>query len=667
MLGKVASYNQWRWISTDDTRETKLRKTKAALKATAAVDQLDIPEDVEIQPEHQLLTELEGRAVKSVLVELSGALSRTPERDTERPLLLAAIADVRKLIATQQTIMDKMTADLALFRKAFNQRVLYFRRLQEISDSVAEVEFEGPRSDAQASSEQEIKDLDAKLVATRAHQRYLDHLVESNEDDEMDEDEKCCILCRCEFERGFIPSCAHIFFEVCLKEWMAKKDGKSCPVCRVPIDLDHLQRFKLNEPKEAPAPNPIVNSEIVSVSHRKIEYNVIDPTIFETIQSMEAIGDYGSKIQTLVRHIMYLERVDPGSKSIVFSAWADSLTIVERALRDNGKALMLKVWASSEIVSSRDSIYASDTSTSSSAWTTIQSLPLETVGTQPYLKITGLAVAFGDILERAGKGEQAYDLYVQSLDILQQDDVKNTLTGPERLRAVALSTKLGELAAQLKRSKAEEEKWLVLAVEELLRIVKGPNDESLGGSGDDADDYSQGKINFPLLPLPPWMNKTDIGAPLEALGAFHAHAGRLDFAMPLYLQAISLISLLIPPAPKKSSAEDRCRELIMRGQPTPQVLHQAESWATQALGVTKKARRELSKPADLCEEVYAAALFNVAAFREMAGDKSTARSLFREGLEQARSIGMTEGTREASNALRRLDMEQMQQKEKASA
>ncbi|KAF5381839.1 hypothetical protein D9757_008356 [Collybiopsis confluens] len=344
----VASYNQWRWISTDDTRETKLRKTKAALKATAAVDQLDIPEDVEIQPEHQvfykelsdqrkqLLTELEGRAVKSVLVELSGALSRTPERDPERPLLLAAIADVRKLIATQQTIMDKMTADLALFRKAFNQRVLYFRQLQEISDSVAEVEFEGPRSDAQASSEQEIKDLDAKLVATRAHQRYLDHLVKSNEDDEMDEDEKCCILCRCEFERGFIPSCAHIFCEVCLKEWMAKKDGKSCPVCRVPIDLDHLQRFKLNEPKEASAPNPIVNGEIVPVSHRKIGYNMIDPTIFETIQSMEAIGDYGSKIQTLVRHIMYLERVDPGSKSIVFSAWADSLTRIQSIRVDRG-------------------------------------------------------------------------------------------------------------------------------------------------------------------------------------------------------------------------------------------------------------------------------------------------------------------------------------------
>ncbi|KAJ3979079.1 P-loop containing nucleoside triphosphate hydrolase protein [Lentinula detonsa] len=51
---------------------------------------------------------------------------------------------------------------------------------------------------------------------------------------------------------------------------------------------------------------------------------------------MEAIGDYGSKIQTLVRHLLCLEQTDPGSKSIVFSAWADSLAIVEHALRDNG-------------------------------------------------------------------------------------------------------------------------------------------------------------------------------------------------------------------------------------------------------------------------------------------------------------------------------------------
>ena len=61
------------------------------------------------------------------------------------------------------------------------------------------------------------------------------------------------------------------------------------------------------------------------VSLRKIEYNVIRSSLFDEIQSMESHGSYGSKIQTLVRHLLYLQVVDPGVKSIVFSAWADSL------------------------------------------------------------------------------------------------------------------------------------------------------------------------------------------------------------------------------------------------------------------------------------------------------------------------------------------------------
>ncbi|KAF9064876.1 SNF2 family N-terminal domain-containing protein [Rhodocollybia butyracea] len=342
---REALTNERTLLAAHDAKETKQRITKAALKAMA-VDTLDIPADIDIQPEHEvlfkqlsdqrkaLLLDLNGRAVRSILVNLTGAHSRTAQNDPERLLLTVAIADLRKLIGSQQTMMDKVSADLALFRKAFNQRVLYFRQLQEISDSVADVEFEGTKEDALNYSEKEIKDLDSQITAKRAHLRYLNHLVKSNEEDEMDEEDKLCVLCRCDFERGFITTCAHIFCEGCLKEWMGKKDGKTCPVCRVTIDSENLQRFTLQG--QQPPPKPMVNGELIPTSRRKIEYNIIDATVFEAVQSMEAIGDYGTKIQTLVRHLLYLEQVDPGSKSIIFSAWADSLTILERALHENG-------------------------------------------------------------------------------------------------------------------------------------------------------------------------------------------------------------------------------------------------------------------------------------------------------------------------------------------
>ena len=84
----------------------------------------------------------------------------------------------------------------------------------------------------------------------------------------------------------------------------------------------------------------------------------LDPSIFSDIQSMETYGEYGSKIQTLVRHLLYVKLTDAGAKSIVFSAWADSLhsvfslflsffwkypvtkccplSVVEWALKENG-------------------------------------------------------------------------------------------------------------------------------------------------------------------------------------------------------------------------------------------------------------------------------------------------------------------------------------------
>lgn len=109
-----------------------------------------------------------------------------------------------------------------------------------------------------------------------------------------------------------------------MKAWLARKEGKACPVCRVVIDSDQLQRFAVAEEKSKPPPT-FKNNEPTPRSRRKIEYNTIDPDLFESIEMMESSGSYGSKIQTLIRHLLYLQASDSGSKSIVFSAWADSL------------------------------------------------------------------------------------------------------------------------------------------------------------------------------------------------------------------------------------------------------------------------------------------------------------------------------------------------------
>ncbi|KAJ7743179.1 SNF2 family N-terminal domain-containing protein [Mycena metata] len=340
-------------LAAHDAREKKSRRTKAANKAAAALSIVeDLPmverlDDAELAPEIQVLqTELseqrkllrEGlneRAIKSALVDMVSKIARIhKDEDPEKLALKDAVADLRRFITDQGHLLDQLDADLASYRKAFNQRILYFRQLQEISDAVADVEFEGTAAHALLECANQQRDLAAKINTNRARQRYLDHLSKDKVSGEKDEDEETCILCKCDFIRGFITECAHVFCEDCMKAWVAKRQGSTCPVCRVAINTDKLERFVVAEP----APQPFAEGapEPVPKSRREIEYNMIDPRTFREIQTMPSFGDYGNKIQTLVRHLSYLRNADPGAKSIIFSAWADSLYIVERALRENG-------------------------------------------------------------------------------------------------------------------------------------------------------------------------------------------------------------------------------------------------------------------------------------------------------------------------------------------
>ncbi|KAF8963293.1 SNF2 family N-terminal domain-containing protein [Flammula alnicola] len=347
---REALINERTLLAAHDVREKQLRHTKAAMKAaaTAADIVLEAPEGLDLQPEHEvlhhslstqrkdILLHLQGRAVKSILVELHGVYVKIlNNKDPEKVIVEDAIDTIRLFMSEQTSLHDKLETDLTLLRKSFNQRILYFRQLQEISDSVAEVEWEEESVMAAIRvCVTEKANVEAKMNTTRARYRYLDNLSQNQNSDFL-EDEKDCVLCRCEFARGYVTHCGHVFCEMCMKAWLFRKAGKTCPVCRVAIDPATVQRFTINAIETEPPPQ-LVAGEPAPQSHRKITYNAIDPTLFEEVQRMETYGDFGSKVQTLVRHLVHLKHTDPGAKSIIFSAWADSLHIVEYALRENG-------------------------------------------------------------------------------------------------------------------------------------------------------------------------------------------------------------------------------------------------------------------------------------------------------------------------------------------
>ncbi|GJE89122.1 hypothetical protein PsYK624_052160 [Phanerochaete sordida] len=340
-------------LAAHDVREKKSRRTKAAKKAELALMDEDVMlavGDFEPQPQDEALRkELNDqrkaflddhnpeRAIRSIMVELSHIAAAIMRKDDPEKIIATQAADqLRNLLASQAKLMEKLQADLNRLRRTFNERIQYFRQLQEVSDTVADIEWEGQIAEAIERNVYETEELDVNVNTGKARQRYLEHLAKSQGEGTMDSDEESCILCKCEFERGYITQCAHVFCEDCMKAWLTRERGKTCPVCRVAIHPDTMQRFVIGDKSagQAAPPRP-VNNEPAPKSTRRIEYNFIDPDIFHDVNTMEALGSYGSKIQTLLRHLLYLQIIDPGAKSIVFSAWADSLLIIEHALTRN--------------------------------------------------------------------------------------------------------------------------------------------------------------------------------------------------------------------------------------------------------------------------------------------------------------------------------------------
>lgn len=158
------------------------------------------------------------------------------------------------------------------------------------------------------------------------------------------------------------------------------------------------------------------------------------------------------------------------------------------------------------------------------------------------LKTSGIAIVLAGVLEIDGNKEEAYNVYKEALWQLQSayldlppdtphpeigTETLELLTGPERMRAVAIAYKLGCMASELGKPDEEEEKWLTWAVTGILKAVM----EAPAGSGAEMAPVEPNKagnlyIMARDLRLPLWSRVHDLAAPFEALGTFYSKQGK---------------------------------------------------------------------------------------------------------------------------------------------
>ncbi|KAJ1311850.1 hypothetical protein OPQ81_010311 [Rhizoctonia solani] len=245
------------------------------------------------------------------------------------------------------------------------------------------------------------------------------------------------------------------------------------------------------------------------------------------------------------------------------------------------------------------------------------------------------------------------------------------LSGPERMRAISLSMKLGEIAARFGQTE-EEERYLVFGAEEILRMLK----EASGAlpSVESGNTNQNGGSQHDLI-LPSWVSHTDAGSVLERLAEFYSRTGRPDYAVPLYLQALSI---LLPPSKNSNRTPtivDRCRGALLMNNlaeifasPSPSRkanIEQATAWAKKGLAVAQKARGEIppdsskkkahspDDPLTTCESVLAVLMYNLGMLSEQKEDVAGAKLLFKQALDQSKIAGFEEGKLEAQKAIDR--------------
>ncbi len=135
------------------------------------------------------------------------------------------------------------------------------------------------------------------------------------------------------------------------------------------------------------------------------------------------------------------------------------------------------------------------------------------------MKLSGIAITLCEVLEQDNKSKEAYERYIVALEHLRNN--WSALTYEEKLRAISIGQKLGEMADTYQVGEAEEERWLTWSVEEVLKLAKAI------GSSKSGSNNEENHLVLSDLEIPKWASVTDIGAPLESLGAFYARAGKL--------------------------------------------------------------------------------------------------------------------------------------------
>lgn len=243
----------------------------------------------------------------------------------------------QQLASSRSKALAHLEQEVNLFRDTMNSRLDYYRALQKLSDTVAPYEEERVGEpldqvvfDSTLTGERAVS---AKISTLSSKRRYLAHLKEESTSTAP----RICTICQYEFEIGTLTVCGHQFCKECIQLWW--NEHRNCPVCKRRLFLNEFHDITYKpadltvRADETPSGSvsPTSNTD---APHNQSIYTDLSSKTLNEIKNMDLHGpSFGSKVDMLIRHILWLRDHDSGTKCIVFSQYHDFLNVLSRAFK----------------------------------------------------------------------------------------------------------------------------------------------------------------------------------------------------------------------------------------------------------------------------------------------------------------------------------------------
>ena len=268
---------------------------------------------------------------------------------------LSIVSDVLKAAqamssAQQRVVTGGLEREIDLFRDTMNNRLEYYRGLQKISDTVAAYEpVDHEPGDpvnfvefARCIENEQRKE--AKISTLLAKHRYLAHLKAEQSASGV---QRLCVICQSTFEQGTLTVCGHVYCRECILLWW--NHHRSCPTCKKQLKSTdfHDITYKPQDlvvQKEA-EPDNVSPTRSMSTDSSTSEQRPAANTIYSDISAstLNQIKDidlrqgayFGTKVDTMCRHVLWLRDHDPGCKAIFFSQYREFLDVLGAAMMKN--------------------------------------------------------------------------------------------------------------------------------------------------------------------------------------------------------------------------------------------------------------------------------------------------------------------------------------------